>query len=66
MKPCAVRRQLTEEDIRRECESKGVPVTHHPGTAYHLCKCGNFHLNPGYEQFRSPLGWTTRRTLGRV
>lgn len=61
-KPCWVRSQLTEDDIRRECESKGVPLIEHPGTAYHLCECGNFHLNQGYEQYRSPLGWTTRKT----
>jgi hypothetical protein len=64
VRSCRIRSQLTEGDIRRECEAKGVPITAHPGTAWHLCECGNFHMNDGYEQFRSPLGWTTRKVLG--
>jgi hypothetical protein len=64
VRPCVVRIQLTDDDIRRDCEAKGVPVMEHPGTSYYLCGCGKFHLSPGYEQYRSPLGWTTRKTLG--
>ena len=58
MPECAVRRQLTPEDMRRESEAKGAPVEVHPGLSHHLCMCGNFHPNPGYVRTRTDQGWT--------